>query len=562
MTETQPYFFPPPPSPEAPEWEGSPIGKSNIITRTKGRTAVHDKIIDRTPGKREALLESIYRYHRENPGAPEHQQDVIIHGIRVRAMTNSPHLYDFWVDNWYSPEEWRAFTGQESPAGPQIQVFAYGGVKEQPEAAYYSRKTNTIIFFNTSYYGQLKSWVLGAVGRVLAEEYGIHSVHGACVEVDKKGVLYIAPTGTGKSTSSYGLMGLDAARFHSDDWVYIRYAHQAKDGRRIAPVSVTPPDGEEVQGFRVFRWLEEYGRANPEAQVVGLGLDNSRTELKVRDLDLSQPPQAYAYISEKIFYLRSNLVENFPLSAYEMVHSKLENVPDVSPQFYAENDGVLRDLARELIRSSPSPAKEYFSSLGQEPVAGVLARFIVFDNARAMLNISKIFTPKRVFTNPMEPVILKVVFLLKRNFNDDVVLETLPEEEFIIRLHIGETPDGKKETAYNAYRAVDDQEERAFIDEVLAEAQRKNLQPYQVYERRMDIPETLQEEFELFRILHKTTGSYHLNTILGQDPQVTELREAVRLTMDLIARVIGDEPSSIRLTLADYRRFLEKGRRV
>ncbi|PYV09301.1 MAG: hypothetical protein DMG23_11210 [Acidobacteria bacterium] len=37
------YKFPSPPSLDSSEWPGSPLGVSNIITRTKGRTAVHDK---------------------------------------------------------------------------------------------------------------------------------------------------------------------------------------------------------------------------------------------------------------------------------------------------------------------------------------------------------------------------------------------------------------------------------------------------------------------------------------------------------------------------------------
>src|SRR2546428_4818481 len=112
--------------------------------------------------------------------------------------------------------------GACSPPKPRVEVYALHGVKDQQEAAYYSREKNTIIFFNTSYYGQLKSWVLGAVGRILAAEFGIHSVHGACVERDGEGVPYIVPTGTGKSTSSYGLMNFAGTRFHSDDWVYVR----------------------------------------------------------------------------------------------------------------------------------------------------------------------------------------------------------------------------------------------------------------------------------------------------------------------------------------------------
>ena len=84
--------------------------------------------------------------------------DVVIHGIRVRATTNSAHLHDFWIDDWYDLDEWRKATGQAPASQPQVTVYALQGHGQREEAAYYSHTRNTNLFFNTSYYGQLKSW--------------------------------------------------------------------------------------------------------------------------------------------------------------------------------------------------------------------------------------------------------------------------------------------------------------------------------------------------------------------------------------------------------------------
>jgi len=55
-------------------------------------------------------------------------------------------------------------------------------------------------------------------------QHDIHSIHGAAVDVGGTGIVIIAPTGTGKSTHSYGLvLGLEIARMHSDDWIYVDY---------------------------------------------------------------------------------------------------------------------------------------------------------------------------------------------------------------------------------------------------------------------------------------------------------------------------------------------------
>lgn len=555
------FTFPPAPSREAVEWPGTPIGKGNVVTRTKTRTLVFDKSVDRLEGRRDELVKAaVAHMTAKAEGEAVFLADVVIHGIRVRCFTNSPHLIDFWMDNWYSPEEWREITGIEPPGEPQVTVYALCGV-DQEEAAYYSRNTNTIVFFNTSYYGQLKSWVLGAVGRVLAEEYGIHSIHGACVEKGGRGVLYIAPTGTGKSTSVYGLAAFPDARFHSDDWVYVRYAYRTRDGRWIAPTFVALPSGEMVSGYRVFRWLEEHALTYPQASIVGLDLANRSIALSVGDLDLDQPVEAYAYTSEKIFYLRTNLVESFPLSAYGILNAKMENVPDVTPQFLERHSHLLDELA-DALQGAGGEIGGAFRAKPREEVKVLLARLIAFDNARAMLDITQVLPRERVFTNPMEPTRLHTVFLIKRTLEDPVVVESLPLEKFMGRLLLGETPEKKREIAYNAYRAVDDAEEQAFVRTLEGEAKVRYGERwleglYEIYRKRQDAPETLVEEFELFRVLHKACRCYDLNTILLEAPGVNDKKEAVERTIQLLARVIEEEPEGLRLTLTDFQTYLD-----
>lgn len=739
------YTFPAAPAPGAIEWPGEPIGASNVVTRTKGRTKVHDKDLDREPGKLEKLLESVWRHRREHPDEQVWMHDVVIHGIRVRAETNSRHLYEFWVANWYSPEEWEAQTGTSPPGEPQVHVYAFGDVSREPEAAYYSHRASTIVFFNTAYYGQLKSWVLGAVGRVLASEYGIHSVHGACVEKAGKGVLYIAPTGTGKSldgrarvlieangqrrlvpigelvdeimarpgwplrrggdgmeecllagepfrvpalnnqfeiewrplrailrhpaparmirvttrsgrsvlatedhsflmlkdgrltpvagselragdrlpvarrlpqtlrsvhavgvhepapaqealahsgvcwdeivsieeerpsgdhvydlsvegcenfltegglvvhnsTSSYGLMEFPGARFHSDDWVYIRYAFPTSSGEWLAPTRIRHPGGE-VGGFRVFGWLEEHAAEQPAAQVEGLTLDQQTRRLRVEDLDLADGPRAYAYISEKVFYIRTNLVENFPEASPEFLRSDMENVPQVPSEFLEEHAPLLESLLTQ-VRDGPNPALvAYFDGKSDGEVKHLLARLFAFDNGRAMLNIGNVFPEEKVYLNPMEPVRLATVFLLRRDYATDRVLWKLSEGQFLGSLMVGRTPAGKFETAYNAYRAVLDEVERAFIQRLMDASGGDDEALYGLYGQAGDVPESLFQEFELFRMLYRSTDGHVLNTILMKDPEITERGQAVAYTMNLIARAV-EEAVEEMVDLGNYK---------
>lgn len=108
-------------------------------------------------------------------------------------------------------------------------------------ATVYCSETYSFLTLNTNYYGQLKS--KSSLGPL--EEYLIRkanwpgagpitnphdvwlSMHAGCNEYvtekkEKRGIVIIAPTGTGKSTHGYGLVEAKKEnRLHSDDWVFV-----------------------------------------------------------------------------------------------------------------------------------------------------------------------------------------------------------------------------------------------------------------------------------------------------------------------------------------------------
>ncbi len=517
---------------------------------------MHNKTVDDTPGLLDKLLKSAHDHLNQiHVKEAVYEHDVMIHGIRVRATTNSAHLYDFWVDNWYSLEEWKRLTGQPPPPEPRVKVYALHGLRHEQEAAYYSRNANTIIFFNTSYYGQLKSWVLGAVGRILAAEYGIHSIHGACVEKAGKGVLYIAPTGTGKSTSSYGLMTYPKTRFHSDDWVYVRYTYATQGGYRVFVLRAEGSDGSKAQGYQVYRWIEHHA-GDKKARVSVMTLDNRELNLTLGDLDLKKPTEAYAYTSEKVFYLRTNLAENFPLSAGEILASKEENVPDISDGFIQRYRPTVQNMLSDFKSIEHEKTGKLFSGKSDRQLEQIAGRLIAFDNARSMLDIAKVLPEECVYTKPMEPVKLAAVMLLKRNPDLPSVLDHILLDSFMERLLIGETPDKKHETAYNAYRAVDDKAERTFIEKLERDAG-PSRSIYSLFVGAGGMPASLEEEFELFRVMYYAARTYDLNTTLQKDPGVRDKREAVGRTLAMIGRTVDEEPRDLHLTIQNYGQYIE-----
>ncbi|MGH9453940.1 MAG: hypothetical protein ACRD2O_08225, partial [Terriglobia bacterium] len=79
---------------------------------------------------------------------------------------------------------------------------------------------------------------------------------------------------------------------------------------------------------------------------------------------------------------------------------------------------------------------------------------------------------------------------------------------------------------------------------------------YSLFEESAGKPQSLEEEFELFRIMYHSARTFDLNTTLEKDPEVKDKREAVSRTLEIIARTIDEEPEGIHLTIENYRDYI------
>ena len=208
-----------------------------------------------------------------------------------------------------------------------------------------------------------------------------------------------------------------------------------------------------------------------------------------------------------------------------------------------ENKAAIEAVETQLRRKAP------FDKMDNQELRDTVARFFAFENTRAMLDITTVFPKERVFTNPLEPARINAVMLIKRNFDEDVVVDKLTIDEFMARLLVGRTPSGTKEIVYNNYRAVDDKSERAWIDTIEAKVVEKM---WSEYSKAKDRPETLHEEMEMFRMMFRSAAAYDLNTILQKDPAVTSKMEAVHNTMRLIVAALDNTRDDFRYDISDY----------
>lgn len=518
---SDPVVFPEPPAAGAVEWPGTMIGLSNIVTRTRSERGGVGTI-DGEPGKYDLLMGCV---RRKMGGRELFIHDSAIHGIRVRLHTNSRHLIDFWKQNWFGVEEWEAVTGLRPTEEPGVRVYAFGDIGEQPEAAFYSRKHDTVILFNNSYYGQVKARVLEALGWILAGK-GIHLIRGAAVERNGRGVLCIGEGGSGKSTIAFGMMDLDGTRFHSDDGVIVRYTFPRRGGEPVSPQSIRTPDGP-VKGYRCYRWLKEHPERK-DIPVSVMSLENEQFEIPAGELDLSRP-EAHAFVTEKAAYLRADLVRSFPRYVSAFLESRLENVPDVSRGLLEREKERIAGLVRAALEGPNGRRLRMPEVLGE-----TILRLCAADSARAMLRTEGVFGKERCFTNPMEPLRLAAVVLLRRTEDDPTALRSLSLEEFAGRLMLGRTRKGK--VACGAYRGVDEPEEAAGTGGLYArhEDRRRAGEP---------IPESLLAELELFRQLHGCAGVYDVNTF----PRLGSGGDAVSATIRLIARTLESLPGNVSL---------------
>ena len=145
-----------------------------------------------------------------------HLWNANIAGIIIQLRTNSPHLIDFWTENWYP--------GQlETDLEPHGVIYAVKGVTGREARAFYNSDSRTGFIFNTAYYGQLRSMALGMLADIAERMNDMHLVHASCLDVNGKGALIFGGPGLGKSGPVFHLLSKNGVKMVGYDAVLVRY---------------------------------------------------------------------------------------------------------------------------------------------------------------------------------------------------------------------------------------------------------------------------------------------------------------------------------------------------
>jgi aspartate/methionine/tyrosine aminotransferase len=186
------------------------VSLANTITRVKGRVEADTDVNIKT---RESLIGEVEdRLSHE----AYYEWNANIAGVVVQLRTNVRHLYDFWMENWYPSE-------LESDLEPHAIVYAVDGIAGREPRAFYNPESRTGVIVNCDSYDQVRHWALGLVTDIVERLSEVHTIHGACLDFEGRGMALIAPPGVGRGTLCYGLLEDRRARMHSNDFFLVRY---------------------------------------------------------------------------------------------------------------------------------------------------------------------------------------------------------------------------------------------------------------------------------------------------------------------------------------------------
>lgn len=141
-----------------------------------------------------------------------YEEKADIYGCCIKLLTDLRYVKERWEESFHP------MSAHVRSHGRLIVTNEEGG----GQRVFYNPLSRTAFLINIDYYGWVKSLALSVAGDILEDNHGIYSVHGACVDIDGGGVCLIAPSGTGKTTHTYGLLRIKGVRVISDDWFFVR----------------------------------------------------------------------------------------------------------------------------------------------------------------------------------------------------------------------------------------------------------------------------------------------------------------------------------------------------
>ncbi|MFA5221025.1 MAG: aldolase [Methanoregula sp.] len=136
-----------------------------------------------------------------------------IYGCCIKFLSDNHLFRETWQENFYPMCQNIRSHGR---------LFVFNDTGYPQNTVFFDPYSKTAFLLNFSYYGWVKSIALAIAGDILEDEHDIFSLHGACVDLDGKGLCMVGTSGAGKTTQTYGLLTDPHTRIISDDWFFSR----------------------------------------------------------------------------------------------------------------------------------------------------------------------------------------------------------------------------------------------------------------------------------------------------------------------------------------------------
>lgn len=429
------YYFTPSAQtsePNAFEFEGSKIGNSNVITSVRNdfvKSSSNHINVD------EIVLEKMFAHIKS---IEEKEKvflcDVIIHGVRVRLTTTSRHISEFFTDNFYNPREYSeqaqetGVVRQGSIVPFKVNVYAINGVFDGVPLYCYNTSTNSIYIFNCSFYKVIHDIVIEATAKILREDRGFIIEKTTAIEKSKNSVAVLGCNHSNFECEDrfcahcYKLVQNPAYKLQSLNYTVFRFAFKNNAGDRyLSPIKAVMPDGSIKKGADLLEFLasclsdENIYINNLNAMLSCLTPSDEKVEIPLSGIDVKKGAEIFSYPLFKNFYQKTSTINHYPAAAYQFLHSKLENVPEITQEYMISNSQRLEDFVRgELRGSKDASIAKYFNSISEEDGKKYVARFSCFEESYVLIDMAKIFGKVKIITNPFECSKLKTLSVFRR----------------------------------------------------------------------------------------------------------------------------------------------------
>jgi aspartate/methionine/tyrosine aminotransferase len=140
-----------------------------------------------------------------------------IAGAVVQLRTNSPHLADFYQENFFPAP-------LESDIEPHAVVYAVKDMPGREPQAHLSGETHTGFALNTAFYGQVRSLALALASEAASRSSGALLVHAAALDRAGAGLLVWGGGGSGRTGVLARAMREEGVRLVASDAALVRFA--------------------------------------------------------------------------------------------------------------------------------------------------------------------------------------------------------------------------------------------------------------------------------------------------------------------------------------------------